>query len=79
MCSYYCPCLVDDVTVWLALTEVELNGFQRTKAAGLEPQDSEGNFRFITTSLAGAVTFKSFEQCINYMYLLADLQVDLPD
>lgn len=78
MCTEYCPCSLDYADPWLALSESTLNQWKRTKVAGTSTQDTAGNYRIITSSTVGEVTFPNFQTCSEYLLVLAEPPSDLP-
>ena len=67
MCSYLCPCFLDDAKEWAQTSEETLNKHKRTAVPGLDNEDTAGNMRLSMTTINGVVTYESFEECLEYV------------
>lgn len=75
MCSRICPCDVDKMSEWTALSESELNAFNRTKQAPPASQsvtkNSNGMTYLISANSASTTTYSKFTDCIENLEALA--------
>ena len=53
------------------MSESALNTYERTLVYGFTPQDSDGNFRIVTSSAQGAITYDNFADCVEFIRHLA--------